>query len=169
MATGSSHVTIEAGSEAYTQFEQALIAVCQRLAQLLIRDGEGATKFVTIDVTSGKTESECERVAYTVAHSPLVKTALFAADPNWGRILAAVGRAGVEQMDMNAITITLGTTIIVSNGGRAPEYTEAAGQSEMSADEITITIDLGRGNGNATVWSCDFSYDYVKINAEYRT
>ncbi len=169
MATGKAGVVIEEGTQAFSSFQQALTSVCQRLAQLLIRDGEGATKFVTINVSSGKTEAECEAVAYTVAHSPLVKTALFASDPNWGRILAAVGRSGVSQMDLDAITISLGNTVIVSNGGRASSYTEEAGQKEMSAEEITITIDLARGDAQVTIWSCDFSYDYVKINAEYRT
>lgn len=169
MATGRSGITIEESGAGFGEFEKALTSVCQRLAQLIIRDGEGANKFVTIDVSGGQTEAECEQVAYTVAHSPLVKTALFASDPNWGRILAAVGRAGVNDMDLNAITIALGDTVIVENGGRADSYTEEAGQKEMSTDEVTISINLARGSESATVWTCDFSYDYVKINAEYRT
>ena len=139
------------------------------LAHAIVRDGEGATKFVTIDVSGAADQQEALDVAYTVAHSPLVKTALFASDPNWGRILAAVGRAGVENLDLNALEIYLGDVCLVRNGGRADDYSEARGQAVMDQEEITIAIDLKRGNVRETVWTCDFSHDYVTINAEYRT
>jgi glutamate N-acetyltransferase/amino-acid N-acetyltransferase len=117
----------------------------------------------------GANVAECRQVAYTIAHSPLVKTAFFASDPNWGRILAAVGRAGVENLDLDALTIHLDDVCIVRNGGRRPEYAEQDGQRVMRQAEITIRVDLGRGTWQARVWTCDFSYDYVRINAEYRT
>ncbi len=169
MATGTSGVHIREQSKNYHDFEEALARVCQRLAHLIIRDGEGASKFVSITITSGSTEEECKQVAYAIAHSPLVKTALFASDPNWGRILAAIGRAGLENLDISGVEIKLGETVIVNHGGRAESYTEAAGQMEMSKDEIDISVNLGRGEASTTVWTCDFSYDYVRINAEYRT
>ena len=156
-------------SEAYQDFVAVLKEVMVELAQKIVRDGEGATKFVTVAVESGKSSEECLKVAYAVALSPLVKTALFASDPNWGRILAAVGRAGVEQLDIDKIEIYLGDVCIVRDGGRAEDYTEAAGQAVMNQPEIPITIKLNRGEVNETVWTTDFSYDYVKINAEYRT
>jgi glutamate N-acetyltransferase/amino-acid N-acetyltransferase len=143
--------------------------VFTRLAQAVIRDGEGATKFVTIRVESAATIDEARKVAYTIAHSPLVKTALFASDPNWGRILAAVGRAGLEDLNINEVHIYLGDVCIVSNGGRDHDYAEAMGQKVMQQDEITIRVVLNRGTEPATVWTTDLSYDYVKINAEYRT
>lgn len=143
--------------------------VCQRLAKWVIRDGEGATKFVTVLVEGGESTKECEDVAYTIAHSPLVKTAMFASDPNWGRILAAVGRAGVKGLDINAIQLYLDDVCIVRDGGRAPEYREEQGQQVFSREEFTIRVVLGRGVETATVWTCDFSYDYVRINAEYRS
>jgi glutamate N-acetyltransferase/amino-acid N-acetyltransferase len=151
------------------QFQQALNEVCRELAQLIIRDGEGASKFITIKVVGGRNEDECAGVAYTIAHSPLIKTALFASDPNWGRILAAVGRAGVPELDLRAVTIHLGPVCIVRDGGRAAGYTEEQGQAVMAEDEITIRVDLARGRSETTVWTCDLSYDYVRINAEYRT
>lgn len=147
----------------------ALKEVYLELAHAIVRDGEGATKFVTIDVHGAASQSEALDVAYTVAHSPLVKTALYASDPNWGRILAAVGRAGVEGLDLNAVTIHLGDVCLVREGGRADDYTEARGQAVMDREEITIAIDLQRGDVRETVWTCDFSHDYVTINAEYRT
>lgn len=160
---------ITADSEAYSLFSSAITEVCQQLAELIIRDGEGATKLMRILVKHALDEAEAIRVAKTIAHSPLVKTAFFASDPNWGRILAAVGRAGVVDMDLDAIEIYLGEVCIVRNGGCAAEYTEAAGQAEMDQTEITITVALGRGNASQTVLTCDFSYDYVRINAEYRS
>jgi glutamate N-acetyltransferase/amino-acid N-acetyltransferase len=153
----------------FAQFQQALNEVCETLAQAIVRDGEGATKFITIDVEGGSSLAECRQVADAVAHSPLVKTAFFASDPNWGRILAAVGRAGVADLDINKIVIHLGNVCIVRNGGRDPAYTEQAGQKVMANEEITIRINLNRGQHRGHVWTCDFSYDYVKINAEYRT
>jgi len=166
VASGQSDVVIDGGN---ATFVEALTEVCQTLAQMIIRDGEGATKFITIDVNTGTSVDECRQVAYTVAHSPLVKTAFFASDPNWGRILAAVGRAGLADLDIDKIQVYLGDVCIVRNGGAAADYTEAAGQRVMKEEEITITIELGRGESQATVWTTDFSYDYVKINAEYRS
>lgn len=150
-------------------FIAALNKLCRHLAQAIVRDGEGATKFISIEVSEGADAEECLQVAYTIAHSPLVKTALFASDPNWGRILAAVGRSGLSQLDLSKISIRLNDVTIVAAGQPAADYTEAKGQAVMSQAEITIGIALGRGNARETVWTCDFSYDYVKINAEYRT
>lgn len=148
---------------------EALETVYLELAHAIVRDGEGATKFITIDVKGAASQSEALDVAYTVAHSPLVKTALFASDPNWGRILAAVGRAGVKDLDLDRLEIYLGDVCLVRNGGRAEDYTEARGQAVMNEEDITIAIDLKRGDVRETVWTCDFSHDYVTINAEYRT
>ncbi len=170
VATGQASVAFASESEAgFAEFATAVTQVCQALAQAIVRDGEGATKFITIDVQGGRDAAECRQVAYTVAHSPLVKTAFFASDPNWGRILAAVGRAGLDRLDVDKVAIHLGDVCIVRDGGRAADYTEAAGQAVMGKEEITITIELGRGNTEARVWTTDLSYDYVKINAEYRT
>ena len=160
---------ITADSPLMPALRAALKEVYLELAHAIVRDGEGATKFVTIDVQGAASQSEALDVAYTVAHSPLVKTALYASDPNWGRILAAVGRAGVEGLDLNAVTIHLGDVCLVREGGRADDYTEARGQAVMDREEITIAIDLHRGDVRETVWTCDFSHDYVTINAEYRT
>ncbi|MDH5217480.1 MAG: bifunctional glutamate N-acetyltransferase/amino-acid acetyltransferase ArgJ [Gammaproteobacteria bacterium] len=156
-------------SSAYESFRLALIGLCQRLAQSLIRDGEGATKFMTIEVLGGTNTIECEEVAFTVAHSPLVKTAFFASDPNWGRILAAIGRSNVPGLNVEKIAIFLNDVCIVENGERSASYTEAQGQVVMKEAEIVIRIELFRGDESATVWTSDLSYDYVKINAEYRT
>lgn len=170
IATGKSGLPlIESEGDTYQRLCDAVSRICEYLALAIIRDGEGATKLIKIDVQEGKSEQECKDVAYTIAHSPLVKTAFFAADPNWGRILAAVGRSGVTDLDLNILTIFLNDVCIVSEGGRAPGYTEAAGQQVMDQDEITIKVSLGRGLYSACVWTCDLSYDYVKINAEYRT
>ena len=147
----------------------AVESVCSELAQAIVRDAEGATKFVTLRVVNGADIRECRRVAYAVAESPLVKTALFASDPNWGRILAAVGRAGIEGLDVSGIAIDLNDVRIVSRGARDPAYTESAGQDAMQREEIRIDIDLGRGAAESTVWTSDLSHDYVRINAEYRT
>lgn len=169
IATGASGLALQAGSDSLRAFSEALNALMLDLAQRIVRDGEGATKFIAIEVSGGVSEQECSEVAYTIAHSPLVKTALFASDPNWGRILAAVGRAGLRALDLDAITIYLDDVCIVRDGGRAPAYTEAQGQAVMAQDEIRIRVGLGRGSASTTVWTCDLSYDYVKINAEYRT
>ena len=170
LASGASAAPIiEANSAEYEVFAAALNKVCKRLAELIVRDGEGATKLMRIVVEQAQDSAEAVQVAKTIAHSPLVKTAFFASDPNWGRILAAVGRAGVVHMDLEAIEIYLGDVCIVSQGGRADSYTEAAGQQVMNQAEITVTVRLGRGVAVEEVLTCDFSYDYVKINAEYRT
>ena len=161
MLDGECHGSVE--------FQQAVNEVCIQLAQSIIRDGEGATKFVSIHVESAVNSDEAKKVAYTIAHSPLVKTALYASDPNWGRILAAVGRAGLADLDINKVSIYLDEVCIVSNGGRDQGYEEAMGQAVMSQQEIAIRVSLERGNDQATVWTTDLSYDYVKINAEYRT
>lgn len=168
-ATGASGVDVAAGSADFELFRRAVTEVCVVLAQAIVRDGEGATKLITIDVINGRDVAECEQVAFTIAHSPLVKTAFFASDPNWGRILAAVGRAGVAALDLDAITIHLGDVCIVRDGGRATDYTEERGAAVMAAAEIGIRVDLARGTAAARVWTCDFSYDYVRINAEYRS
>ena len=160
---------INADSPQLPKLKQALRQVYLDLAHAIVRDGEGATKFVTIDVSGAGNPQEALDVAYTVAHSPLVKTALFASDPNWGRILAAVGRAGVPDLDLEAIEIYLGDVCLVREGGRASDYSEERGQAVMDQEEITIAIDLKRGDVHETVWTCDFSHDYVTINAEYRT
>ena len=160
---------ITADSGYYQVFADALMSVCKRLAELIIRDGEGATKLIRIVVEEALHDDEAVRVAKTIAHSPLVKTAFFASDPNWGRILAAVGRAGVESMVLEDVQLYLDDVCIVRNGGCADDYTEAAGQAVMNQQEITVTVKLGRGTAIQEVLTCDFSYDYVKINAEYRT
>ena len=156
-------------SPLYRQLCVAVREVCEHLAQAVVRDGEGATKFITVEVNEALSVMEGRQVAYTIAHSPLVKTAFFASDPNWGRILAAVGRAGVADLDLNSLTIFLDDVCIVRNGGRAPDYQEAQGHRVMQQEEITIRVNLARGQHTAHVWTCDFSYDYVRINAEYRT
>jgi glutamate N-acetyltransferase/amino-acid N-acetyltransferase len=134
-----------------------------------VRDGEGATKFVTVQVEQARTRAEALQTAYTIAHSPLVKTALFASDPNWGRILAAVGRAGIEALDLDALRLYLGDVCIVEHGGRSPAYTEEAGQQVMQQQEILIRVVLARGDATETVWTTDFSEEYVRINADYRS
>ncbi|MEI8571141.1 bifunctional glutamate N-acetyltransferase/amino-acid acetyltransferase ArgJ [Methylomonas sp. LW13] len=170
LASGSSAAPeILADSAEYATFAEAVMTVCKRLAELIIRDGEGATKLMRIVVEQARDSAEAVQVAKTIAHSPLVKTAFFASDPNWGRILAAIGRAGVENMDLDKIEIYLGTVCIVENGGRARSYTEQDGQRVMNQEEIVVTVRLGRGVISEEVLTCDFSYDYVKINAEYRT
>ena len=170
LASGASGIAVDAlQSDDGLLLLQAVRAVCAELAEMIIRDGEGATKLVRIRVDSAVDTAEARAVAYTVAHSPLVKTALFASDPNWGRILAAVGRAGIDGLDIDRIRIWLGDTCIVSDGGRDAGYTEEAGQAVMKQSEIEIRIDLGRGAAHVEVLTCDLSYDYVKINAEYRS
>lgn len=153
----------------FAVFEDALASLFIELAQAIIRDAEGATKFVSVEVRGGRNREECRRVAYAVAESPLVKTALFASDPNWGRILAATGRAGVQDLDVSRVEVSISGVRIARHGARDPDYTEEAGQRVMSAEEITISIALGRGDAAATVWTSDLSHDYVRINAEYRS
>jgi glutamate N-acetyltransferase/amino-acid N-acetyltransferase len=165
-ATGESGVQVTQDS---TDFIAALEKIYINLAQGLIRDAEGASKFVTVQVEEGANKEECLALAFTVAESPLVKTALFASDPNWGRILAAVGRSGIQDLDIEKITIYLGDVCIVENGAVSATYSEAAGQQVMDQEDITIRITLGRGNLTETVWTSDLSHDYVTINADYRT
>jgi glutamate N-acetyltransferase/amino-acid N-acetyltransferase len=148
---------------------EAVTAVCRDLAEAIVRDGEGATKLLTIRVSGAATDDEAARIADGIARSPLVKTALFAADPNWGRILAAAGAAAPEELDWSGVSLHFGDVCVVRGGVRAESYTEAAGQAEMDGEEVTATLDLGRGQAAAWMWTCDFSYDYVTINAEYRT
>lgn len=153
----------------YEALFSALQRIFIRLAQLIVRDGEGATKFITVQVEQGQNTQECCDIAYSVAHSPLIKTAFFASDPNWGRILAAVGKAGVPELDVSKIQVWLDDVQICQNGGAAADYTEQQGARVMQQAEITIRIALGRGDASDTVWTCDLSYDYVKINADYRS
>jgi len=160
---------INKDSRYFPVFADAVVGVCKELAEAIVRDGEGATKLIRIKVEQALSDEEAVRVGKTVAHSPLVKTAFFAGDPNWGRILAAVGRSGVENMVLEAVQIYLDDVCIVRNGGRAGDYTEEAGQRVMNNSEITITVKLGRGDAAQEILTCDFSYDYVRINAEYRT
>ncbi len=157
------------GSAEFDALKEAMLRVAQKLAQAIVRDGEGATKFITVKVTGGKVQEECTKVAYAIAHSPLVKTAFFASDPNLGRILAAVGYAGIADLDQTKISLHLDDVHIVENGGRLATYKEEDGARVMKQSEITVHIDLGRGSATDTVWTCDFSYDYVKINADYRS
>ena len=147
----------------------ALVPLARQLAHAIVRDGEGATKFITIRVEGGRDDAECLRAAYAVAHSPLVKTAFFASDPNLGRILAAVGYAGIDDLDIGCIDLWLGDVHVVTQGGRHPDYLEEHGQRVMKPAEIVVRIGLGRGNATQTVWTCDFSHDYVTINADYRS
>ena len=168
-ATGQSGIAVTAGSERAEHFAQALATLMIELAQDIVRDGEGASKFVEIRVTGGESEAACDQVARTVAHSPLVKTALFASDPNWGRILAAIGRAGLENLDTDAVSIHLNGVLIAEYGARAASYTEEKGQEAMASGDLLLEIALDRGDAAALVWTTDLSYDYVRINAEYRT
>jgi glutamate N-acetyltransferase/amino-acid N-acetyltransferase len=147
----------------------AVIAVSQQLAQAIVRDGEGATKFIAVTVAGGRNEAECKLAAYAIAHSPLVKTAFFASDPNLGRILAAVGYAGINDLDQTLIDLHLDEVHVVRAGGRHPDYLESDGQRVMQQAEITVTVDLHRGDALTTVWTCDLSHDYVSINADYRS
>ena len=170
MATNQAgNTVISESSENFIALRDALTEVAIELAQAIVRDGEGATKFMTISVEGGRDETECRKVAYAIAHSPLVKTAFFASDPNLGRILAAIGYAGVEQLDVNMLKLYLGDVLVAENGGRASAYLEEQGSAVMKESEILVRVDLARGKANCTVWTCDFSYDYVKINADYRS
>jgi len=157
------------GTAEFGKLSCTVLEVAQLLAQSIVRDGEGATKFITVQVDEGETREECMRVAKSIANSPLVKTAFFASDPNLGRILAAVGNAGIEDLDASRVGLKIGSVTVVENGGRAASYTEPMGQQAMKPAEIALTVTLGRGVESATAWTCDFSYDYVKINADYRS
>jgi len=171
IATGQADNTEipDANTPDYAALKAAISEVAIELAQAMARDGEGATKFMTIQVEQGRDRAECKQIAYAIARSPLVKTAFFASDPNLGRILAAIGYAGVMDLDVNTLQVYLGDVLVAENGGRAASYSEAQGAAVMKQAEITIRVVLHRGSASATVWTCDFSYDYVKINAEYRT
>jgi glutamate N-acetyltransferase/amino-acid N-acetyltransferase len=162
-------VIMDDGDARFASLQAAVTEVMIQLAQAIVRDGEGATKFMEVRVEGGKDEAECKQVAYAIARSPLVKTAFFASDPNLGRILAAIGYAGIQDLDVDRIRLWLGNVLVAENGGRAASYQEAEGARVMAAPEIAVRVDLARGDAVATVWTCDFSYDYVKINAEYRT
>ncbi|MDR4519279.1 MAG: bifunctional glutamate N-acetyltransferase/amino-acid acetyltransferase ArgJ [Nitrosomonas sp.] len=171
MATGrAGHREIcNVESPEFTQLQETIIEVATELAQKIVRDGEGATKFITVQIESGKNVTECKQVAYAIAHSPLIKTAFFASDPNLGRILAAIGYAGLKDLDVNQIQLYLGDVLVAENGGRAPGYREEQGQQVMNESEITVRVILNRGSASTCVWTCDLSYDYVKINADYRS
>jgi glutamate N-acetyltransferase/amino-acid N-acetyltransferase len=170
VAAGTSAINIDdKSSPDYFKFKQAVVDTLTELAQKIVRDGEGATKFVTISVEEGYDSAECLKVAYTIAHSPLVKTAIFASDANWGRIVAAIGYAGIEGLNVDNIRVYLDDVLIVENGGRAQSYSEDAGQAVMLKEEILLRVCLGRGNINETIWTTDLSHEYITINAEYRT
>jgi len=171
IATGKSGIPLidSADSEAGVKFSEAFTDICVYLAQAIVRDGEGATKFVTLDIQNGRNSEECRKVASAIAHSPLVKTALFASDPNWGRILAAIGRAGLVNLDVSNVSVYIGNTCFIDHGERSPDYTEMKGRELFQKEEIHIIVDLNRGKNNQKFWTCDFSYEYVRINAEYRT
>lgn len=166
----ASHTPIQSlDSQDGLAFYTAVLEVARELAQAIVRDGEGATKFITVQVEGGKSQDECLKVAYAIAHSPLVKTAFFASDPNLGRILAAVGYAGVDDLDQSCIDLYLDDVCVATRGGRHPAYKEEDGQRVMKKSEITVRVELGRGGVSETVWTCDFSHDYVTINADYRS
>lgn len=169
VATGVGEPVTESSADDLQALRDALLDVCTMLAQAVVRDGEGASKFITVGVEGGRDREECRAVAYTVAHSPLVKTAMFASDANWGRILAAVGRSPVSELDTDCINMYLGDVMIVENGGRAAAYREEDGAQVMAREEITIRIELNRGPAQASVWTCDLSHGYVSINADYRS
>ncbi len=171
MATAQAgHAEIVSETDAdFLTLRDAMTEVATLLAQAIVRDGEGATKFMTIQVEAGKDEEECRKVAYAIAHSPLIKTAFFASDPNLGRILAAIGYAGIDDLDVYKLSLYLGDVLVAEQGGRATSYEEAQGAAVMQASDITVRVVLARGHAQATVWTCDFSYDYVKINADYRS
>jgi glutamate N-acetyltransferase / amino-acid N-acetyltransferase len=171
LATGAAGNTVidRMEGEAYATLRRTVTDVFTELAQAIVRDAEGATKFITIDVQGGRTESDCLAVAYTIAHSPLVKTAFFASDPNWGRILAAIGRAPIAQLDVEKVAISLNELGVVRNGAPAAGYTEAKGLAVMRHEEIRIGVELGAGIASARIWTSDLSHEYVRINAEYRS
>jgi glutamate N-acetyltransferase / amino-acid N-acetyltransferase len=170
IATGQAGVSdLVTDSADYLSLKTAITDVAVELAQAIVRDGEGAIKFITVQVEGGLSVQECRKVAYAIAHSPLIKTAFFASDPNLGRILAAIGYAGVEDLDVSRLKLYLADLLVAEHGGRASSYREEQGVAIMKEAEILVRVDLARGNSQCTVWTCDFSYDYVKINADYRS
>jgi glutamate N-acetyltransferase/amino-acid N-acetyltransferase len=170
MATGAGELEItDATSAEYHALAEAVIGLSQELAQMIVRDGEGATKFITVRVEQGRNVEECRKIAYAIGHSPLVKTAFFASDPNLGRILAAIGYAGINDLDVNQINLYLDDVWVAKQGGRNPDYQEQDGQRVMKQSEITVRVTLARGEAAATIWTCDLSHDYVSINADYRS
>lgn len=171
ISTGSAgnQLLLDNTSKAFNLLRDAITDVAAFLAQSIVRDGEGATKFITVRIESGMTADECTRAAYAIAHSPLVKTAFFASDPNLGRILAALGNAGIDGLDVSKVRLYLNEVLVAENGGRARDYREEDGQNVMKQSEIVIRVLLNRGESSATIWTCDLSYDYVKINASYRS
>ena len=170
MATGKAgNAVIDENSQYFAAIRDKLTEVAVELAQAIVRDGEGATKFMTVRVEGGKGEEECRKVAYAIAHSPLIKTAFFASDPNLGRILAAIGYAGINDLDVNNMKLYLGDVLVAEKGGRASSYVEEQGAAIMKESDILVRVVLNRGKADCTVWTCDFSYDYVKINADYRS
>ncbi|WP_353193901.1 bifunctional glutamate N-acetyltransferase/amino-acid acetyltransferase ArgJ [Pandoraea pnomenusa] len=170
-ATGQTDLPEIASTDtpAFAAFRDALLSISQELAQLIVRDGEGATKFITVTVEGGRDVAECRQIAYAIGHSPLVKTAFFASDPNLGRILAAIGYAGVNDLDVSKIDLYLDDVLVARAGGRNADYREEDGQRVMKQSEITVRVVLGRGDAAATLWTCDLSHDYVSINADYRS
>jgi glutamate N-acetyltransferase / amino-acid N-acetyltransferase len=170
VATGAGDLVVDSvDSPDYPALRDAVTDLSRSLAQMIIRDGEGATKFITITVEQGASVEECRKIAYSIAHSPLVKTAFFASDPNLGRILAAIGYAGVDDLDVSKLDLFLDDVWVAKNGGRNPDYQEADGQRVMKQSEITVRVTLARGGASATVWTCDLSHEYVTINADYRS
>ena len=171
IATGAAGTPSIGGADHpdYAALAAAVTEVARWLAQAIVRDGEGATKFITVQVDGGRDEAECRKVAYAIAHSPLVKTAFFASDPNLGRLLAAIGYAGIADLDVGRVQLHLGDVLVAKDGGRNPAYREEDGQRVMRQSEITVRVELGRGAAQTTVWTCDLSHDYVSINADYRS
>ena len=170
MATGAGELEVnDTASSEYQALAEAVLGLSQELAQMIVRDGEGATKFITVRVEQGRDVEECRKIAYAIGHSPLVKTAFFASDPNLGRILAAIGYAGVNDLDVNQINLYLDDVWVAKQGGRHPDYQEQDGQRVMKQSEITVRVTLARGEAAATIWTCDLSHDYVSINADYRS
>lgn len=170
IATGASGLQVtSAASPEYAALAAEVFALSQQLAQMIVRDGEGATKFITVTVEQGRSMEECRKIAYSIAHSPLVKTAFFASDPNLGRILAAIGYAGVDDLDVGKLDLYLDDVLVAKAGGRNPDYREEDGQRVMRQSEITVRVCLARGSHAATIWTCDLSHDYVSINADYRS
>ena len=171
IASGASRGSEISATDAddYRLLRDTVTDLCMELAQMLVRDGEGATKFITLHVEQGRDEAECRSVAYAIAHSPLVKTAFYASDPNLGRILAAIGYSGVADLDVSALDVFLGDVLVATGGGRAPGYREEDAQAVMDRKEITVRVRLNRGQAAATIWTCDMSHDYVSINADYRS
>ena len=170
IATGAGELSVQdAASAEYAALAKAVTELAQELAQMIVRDGEGATKFITIQVEEGKSVAECRQIAYAIGHSPLVKTAFFASDPNLGRILAAIGYAGVDDLDVEKLDLYLDDVWVAKHGGRNPDYLEQDGQRVMQQSEITVRVTLARGDAAATIWTCDLSHEYVTINADYRS